>query len=430
MSISQLLPVNDLTTTPTGNPLLTVGAYEVDGNNGKGYNTVFDYLGSGTTYTVTGSTTASTAQNIIALTNPQSVSMGGISLTSNAIPVTMGSTSYILDQRSDGSTAVYYIKQSSSSSNLSPLSIKGQVIKFNSILSATTLGSYIITYSNSASSLTPTFNSLDTTTGVWSGPGLITSTLPPLTGSNPSSPPSGSSGNGSLTPNNGADNGDSKSLPLGGIIGGVVGGLIVIAAAIYLLVRRRRKNENSKLTIDQKPTDNLHQNHNQVSQIFPQQLQKSIQSPQAYHLHQPQEGYEQNQEHQIFNPNFTSSQQVYQPIQHPQQPQLYSGQSEHVYIPPTLIPPQYENNPISSQQPAPVIIESPVQSVGSSPANSHIIYSTTGLPRAPECRDANWNSATTIVPITSTSNKQLSSTVLDQIQALYQNPPANPQQTP
>lgn len=51
-------------------------------------------------YTTTGSlsTIATPDERIISLNNPKTVAMSGVALTTNAIPITMKDTAYILDQ--------------------------------------------------------------------------------------------------------------------------------------------------------------------------------------------------------------------------------------------------------------------------------------------------------------------------------------------
>lgn len=79
---------------PTSNPLLTIGTYVVDPTRGTGYITIFDYFGGGTMYITTGS---QSNENIVTLTNPTTVRMLGVTLSTKAIPVTMKDTVYILD---------------------------------------------------------------------------------------------------------------------------------------------------------------------------------------------------------------------------------------------------------------------------------------------------------------------------------------------
>ncbi|KAG0205641.1 hypothetical protein BGX33_007839, partial [Mortierella sp. NVP41] len=242
---------------PSANPLLAVGTIETAGTTptmSPGYTIVFDYLGGGVIYSSTGSlsTLATPSENIINLSNPTAVSMSGITLTTNAIPVTMGNTAYILDQGKDGSTVVYSIKPSVSAT-LAPHPIKGNVPKFSTILAATVSSSQIVTYSSS-NGLVPIINSLETTTGTWSGLGLIAPILPPISSSGPLTPTNSRTNSGSLPSSSnstsGDGNGESK-MPLGAIVGGVVGGLVVIALVAFLFIRNRRKKQPVPVT--QKP---------------------------------------------------------------------------------------------------------------------------------------------------------------------------------
>ncbi|KAG0063398.1 hypothetical protein BGZ90_002669 [Linnemannia elongata] len=136
-----------MSSSPTSNPLLTVGTYTVDSTRGMGYTTIFDYAGGAIMYNTTGSlsTINTPDEGIINLSNSVSVAMSGIALTANAIPVTMKDTAYILDQGSDGSTIVYYL-QPGKSSALNTLAIKGQVPRFSNLLTATALDTRIFGY--------------------------------------------------------------------------------------------------------------------------------------------------------------------------------------------------------------------------------------------------------------------------------------------
>ncbi|KAF9083076.1 hypothetical protein BGX29_003401, partial [Mortierella sp. GBA35] len=74
----------------------------------------------------------------------------------------------------------------------------------------------IITYTPSVSG-NPYFNSFDTVTGTWSGPGVLN--------------------------NDGGTDPESRKTPIVAIIGGVVGGLVVLAILVFLFVRRRRRGQ-------------------------------------------------------------------------------------------------------------------------------------------------------------------------------------------
>lgn len=446
-----------MSSSPTSNPLLTIGTYTVDSTRGMGYTTIFDYAGGAIMYNTTGSlsTINTPDEGIINLSNSVSVAMSGIALTANAIPVTMKDTAYILDQGSDGSTIVYYL-QPGKSSALNTLAIKGQVPRFSNLLTATALDTRIVTYS-SYNTLSPTFNSLDTIAGTWSGPGLINST----NGSGGTSPYSPGSGGSSPSSGNGTNTGggDSKSSSIGAIVGGAVGGLVVIALVAFLFIRNRR--QKNTVPVKPKPVDTNtnadthhpdpsqhgssmqmqlnyaeHQNYAQQQQ---QQQQPQLYDQQQQHLYQQQQQQEQQQQefYQVsqqqhpYNHNQALSQQVYVPPQQQQaqQPQIFIGQQQHVYTPPTLIPQPRQPQAIQ-QEPSPVIYNhhnhaqsSSVQSVSvGSPANSNTLYSVSNSTTAAEYP----TSPTT--PITAPLT--LSTQALHEIQQLYKPPPANPQYTP
>ncbi|KAF9343551.1 hypothetical protein BGX34_006625 [Mortierella sp. NVP85] len=90
-----------LSVYPTDRPLLSVGTFELKtGGSNSGYHIVFDTDGSGTVYSAVGSSApiTVTAEHVLTLANPQRVDMNGITLSEKAIPITMNSVGYILDQ--------------------------------------------------------------------------------------------------------------------------------------------------------------------------------------------------------------------------------------------------------------------------------------------------------------------------------------------
>ncbi|KAF8947724.1 hypothetical protein BGZ47_008096 [Haplosporangium gracile] len=264
-------------------------------------------------YNTTGtlSTIATSNERIMNLDNPVKVAMAGIALATNAIPVTIKDTAYILDQHltailinstTKGSTVVYYLK-SGASSALITLAIKGQVPRFSNILSATALDIWIVTYSN-FNKLSPTFNSPDTTTGTWSGLGLVDSTNGGG-GDLPSS--TGSGGGGSLPTSSNSVNGgggETKSSLLGAIVGGVVGGLVAIALIAFLFIRNRR--QKNAVPVEPKPVaTNTNTNINTSDYQDPNQYGSSMQMQQNYIQQQQQQQqqpqlYDQQQQHYLY----------------------------------------------------------------------------------------------------------------------------------
>jgi len=82
---------------PPVNPFLAVGAYEISSKSPTaGYSIIFDTTSSGAAYPATG--TGGTPNGAVSLAAPFSLDMQGINFTSKAIPVTMGSVAYILDE--------------------------------------------------------------------------------------------------------------------------------------------------------------------------------------------------------------------------------------------------------------------------------------------------------------------------------------------
>ncbi|KAG0015862.1 hypothetical protein BGZ81_011492 [Podila clonocystis] len=225
-----------LTTYPTGNPLVSVGTYVAASNTPvQGYHVVFDTAGGGVIYQTLNSASLTTGDRIMTLSNPVDVDMGGIKLTTNVIPVTMVGVAYLLDQASDGSTALYTITPGTSN-KLTRVTLTGNVPPFSPSMVATTMNANIVLYGSSSSSgPSAVFNIFDTVSKGWNGPGLVA----------PPPPPSPSAAPGPSTTNKpGGDESGSKS-STGGIIGGVVAAVVVIALAAFLLIRHRRKKNQT-----------------------------------------------------------------------------------------------------------------------------------------------------------------------------------------
>ncbi|KAF8935763.1 hypothetical protein EDD21DRAFT_364745 [Dissophora ornata] len=222
---------------PTSNPLLSVGTYIPTSNTpAQGYHIVFDTIGGGVIYTALDSAAPiiTSQDRILSLSSPQNVDMGGFTLTSNAVPITMASVAYILDQAPDGSTVMYTINPSQTA-KLQRVSVQGNVPSFSASLAATTLNSQIVIYT--AGTTAAIFNAFDTVAGSWSGSGLVTPYVYPTTSSS-------SSGSSQTSPSSSSKDSSSKA-PIGAIIGGVVGGLVVIALVAFLFIRHRRRNNGA-----------------------------------------------------------------------------------------------------------------------------------------------------------------------------------------
>ncbi|KAG9064212.1 hypothetical protein KI688_003400 [Linnemannia hyalina] len=195
--------------------LLAVGTYgPFNATATQGYTTVFDKSGGGQIQSAAGNLPTAPGSNVppVSLDPPMAVSMNGIKLTSDAIPVTMESFGYILDKAANGSTIIYSINPSQSST-LNTVYVSGPSLPFSNILAASSLNSGILTYSSNGTMAS--FNVFDVNSSTWSGNGLVSAAV--------------------VDPNS------TSSTPLGAIIGGIVGGLLVIALTIFFLVRRRRQ---------------------------------------------------------------------------------------------------------------------------------------------------------------------------------------------
>jgi len=144
------------------------------------------------------------------------------------------------------------------------------VAPFSSSMVASYMNTQIVVYTPSVKGKA-IFNTFDTVTRKWSGPGLVKS---------------------QLTVSNDPDDTSNKT-PIGAIIGGTVGGLVVIAVAVFLIIRHRRKTRSpgsltEKVDVDDNnagttPTQQGQQEQPQSTQLPPQGLYRERPK-----VHQPQ----------------------------------------------------------------------------------------------------------------------------------------------
>ncbi|CAO3571650.1 unnamed protein product [Mortierella alpina] len=316
-----------ISTYPVSNPLLSIGTFTATSNTpAQGYNIVFDNSGGGVIYTVLSSATLLLTDHFLSLSNPQPVDMGGIKLTTNAITATMNSVGYILDKATDGSTVLYSINPGKSN-KLQRVAVPGNVPPFSSNIVATAMGAKVVVYGSSVSGAS-SFNSFDTASGSWSGPGLV----------KPASytpPDSSSSSNG----------GDSSKAPIGAIIGGVVGGLVVLALIAFLYIRHRRRTTHTGPAATVVPAHSGYED--------PSKMHNPAAAPlmaQNYALQQQEQAMAQNKMHAYhMQPNnlYTPQPPVLlpSPPQHQLQPQDQYVHSSHIPIqhqstPPVIFQPQ------------------------------------------------------------------------------------------
>lgn len=81
--------------------MLSVGTYgQYAGSTAPGFTVVFDKSNKGQIFSTEGNLLADMNNTVpvVTLGVPVSVNMNGITLTENAIPITMGNTAYILDK--------------------------------------------------------------------------------------------------------------------------------------------------------------------------------------------------------------------------------------------------------------------------------------------------------------------------------------------
>ncbi|KAF9142782.1 hypothetical protein BG015_000666 [Linnemannia schmuckeri] len=223
-SLSGYFGASILTNYPTRTPLFALGTYTSSLSTAtQGYSIVFDTTGQGQAYPALGNAAPvlGSHDHILSLGSPYSVNLNGVTLTMDAVPVTMANTGYILDKGSDGSTVVYSITPDQSSM-LHRISLAGGP-PFSPFMVATALNKQIVTYSSNNSPLGsmtgPILNIFDTITGTWSGPGLMDGFSPSSTaGLYPgyNQPP------------------QQQEVPLGAIVGGAIGGLVVLTFSFFL----------------------------------------------------------------------------------------------------------------------------------------------------------------------------------------------------
>ncbi|KAG0275044.1 hypothetical protein BGZ95_009242 [Linnemannia exigua] len=308
---------------PTVSPLVAVGTYSsFTGNYSKGYSVVFDTAGRGQAFPALGSSVATptTAEKVLTLGIPVDVNMNEIKLTADAIPVTLANTGLIVDKALDGSTVVYSINPDESAT-LNQITSTGGSPPFSAAMALTALNKHIITYTPSIEGV-PVFNSFDTTTGIWSGPGLM----------------------------NGGGTAPGSSVSLAAIIGGTMGALLLIALVVLLIFRRLRHRQ-----AQQKSTKDASVGHqdNNADQFDSGDDQAKFP---LYQIHQQQPG-----QHQLYNqqqpgqdlfsrPLFLHEQSYYQtpaPFQ-PQPIQEMYLKSPLIFVPP---PPPVNVNALVSYEP-------------------------------------------------------------------------------
>ncbi|KAG9064345.1 hypothetical protein KI688_003533 [Linnemannia hyalina] len=189
---------------------------------------------------------AHSMEKLVDIRQPQPVKMNNITISPVAIPVHMGTTAFILDQAKDGSVVIYTITpEMSSDLTLIQASPSSLVPRFNEymVATATPTASQIIVYS--VQDGVPRFNSFDLTAKSWSGPALVTQSMPiPPTMTTP-----GDGSSGGHEGNNGIDSGSiTDGKPSGAVIGGAIaGGMIFgILVGLFIVQRKRRRGRDSR----------------------------------------------------------------------------------------------------------------------------------------------------------------------------------------
>ncbi|KAF9164479.1 hypothetical protein DFQ26_001413 [Actinomortierella ambigua] len=219
----------DLRTFPPEDAELSIGTFTLTKIlPAEGHLTVFNATGSkGWTYH-TISLKMSNDSTLQSLSAPFAVDMSGIVLTRFALPITMGSTGYIMDKGPNDcqSTVLYSISpKQPSTSKLTPVTVKGNVPRFMPNRVGTVLDNKRLLLFGGLQEDKPisAFNIFDTTLGEWSGPNLVQPCLP-------QAPPPAQA--------------PKESNNVGAIAGGIAAGVVVLAAVLFLVYRGYRRQHH------------------------------------------------------------------------------------------------------------------------------------------------------------------------------------------
>ncbi|KAG0228126.1 hypothetical protein BGW41_003537 [Actinomortierella wolfii] len=223
---------------PSTNALLAVGTFQPSAvSPAAGYVSVFEKT-SGIVYTASSLIKFDDLNRVQTLSSPYNIKMNGIVLTSDAFPVSLGNTGYIVDRATaDDSTVLYSITPSSGVFELRPVAVSGNVPPFLKYRGATGLGTQLIFYGGLLNGSPSTaFHLYDTISNQWSGPDLV-KPLDPYPGNGSGDNSDGYSNGGKGTSNN---NGGRT----GAIVGGILGAVVVLALLAFIWFRRRKHDDD------------------------------------------------------------------------------------------------------------------------------------------------------------------------------------------
>ncbi|KAF9927731.1 hypothetical protein FBU30_002934 [Linnemannia zychae] len=325
-----------LTNYPSSTPLVSVGTYIPTQNTpAQGYSIVFDLIGGGNIFSsLNTAVLLQGADRVISLSTGTPVSMDGIKLTNNVIPVTMVGTAYLIDQAKDGTVVLYSINPSQGN-QLKRVDVPGNAPLFAPGMVATAMGQQIVIYGSSSGTATAPFNVYDTLASTWSGPGLVKpAPIAPPTSATPSPYPTAPQ----INP-------EPKKTNIGAIVGGVVGGLALIALIAFFVIRNRRKNRELETGPDGPSPPNMKETPVPIAPPFsmPPQPQPQPQGfdPRASYYPQPaqsppqfhaQAGFDAQKPYTyappIFDPNTPQHPTIFQPAN-----SSSPSQSQNMYSP-------------------------------------------------------------------------------------------------
>ncbi|KAF9920238.1 hypothetical protein FBU30_009972 [Linnemannia zychae] len=207
---------------PSLDPLLALGTFaHSDGNTSPGYTIVIDKANQAFAYQTSTNPTISLKDGEFALSLGSSmrVEMNGIQLTSNAIPITVWETGYILDRAKDNVSVVVYSINPTKNYTLQQVTTAGPSPPFHTSMAAVSLDQNIFTYVSPENG--PAYiNTFNINSGTWIGNNLIQNSE------------------------------KAGGVSIGAIVGGVLGALFLIGIGLLIFIRRCRQQRCQQKPIE------------------------------------------------------------------------------------------------------------------------------------------------------------------------------------